>query len=306
MSPEAARAVPEDLTSALTDRQLAVLEGGKLEVTIDEKGKLKLPQIPTDYAGRCQWLTVVFSLSPQFPITGAKWQGPRGPDGQIVLPRAAGAADLRFEPARVINTPIRLTESFTGRRHPQDGPIYAFKAEHCRQIAYVIETMCETSRALSEADEAAGIVGTFMQTAEAVEGYTTYGTPGQRYEAAKALSRHADDGHFGGAPRYLIDDLTGSRVDESTGELIDQDKPVEYVIAVSELAEAARRHVGGSIPRGWLDARMDNLGWQRIRLQGYGLPGRAGRQGPHARIDAYRGALPDPDPEMNDTVSVNT
>lgn len=306
MSPDAVRAFPEDLTSVLTERQLAVLDGGKLEVTIDDKGKLKLPPIPPDYAGRCQWLTVVFSLTPTHPITGAKWQGPRGPDGQIVLPRAAGAADLRFEPARSINTPIRLTESFTGRRHPKDGPVYAFKGEHCRQIAYVIETMCETSRALSEADEAAGIVGTYMQSAEAVDGHTTYGTAGQRYEAARALSRRFDDGHMGGAPRYLIDDLTGPRVDETTGEVIDQDKPVEYVIAVSELADAARRHVGGSIPRGWLDARMECLGWQRIQLQGYGLPGRAGRKGPHARIDAYRGSFSDPDVQVNATVSVNT
>lgn len=306
MSPEAARAFSQDLTNALTERQLAVLDGGLLEVTLDDKGKLKLPPIPTDYAGRCRWLTVVFSLTPQHPITGAKWQGPRGPDGQIVLPRTAGAADLRFEPARSINTPIKLTESFTGRRHPQDGPVYAFKSEHCRQIAYVIETMCETSKALSEADEAAGIVGTYMQSAEPVDGYTTYGTPGQRYEAAKALSRRQDDGHFGGAPRYLIDELTGPRVDEATGELIAQDEPVEYVIAVSELAEAARRHVGGSVPRGWLDARMECLGWRRIQLQGYGRPGRAGRQGPHARIDAYRGALPDPETQMNATVSVNT
>ena len=30
-----------------------------------------------------------------------------------------------------------------------------------------------------------------------------------------------------------------------------------------DLAEAARRHTGSSLPRGWLDARMAALGWQR-------------------------------------------
>jgi hypothetical protein len=36
---------------------------------------------------------------------------------------------------------------------------------------------------------------------------------------------------------------------------------------------------------------MEALGWQRITLTGYGQPGRAGRKGPHARLNAYRGHL---------------
>ncbi len=50
---------------------------------------------------------------------------------------------------------------------------------------------------------------------------------------------------------------------------------------------------------------MDNLGWTRARLAGYAQPGRAGRAGPHARCDAYRGHLPAAD-DPDDDGSVNT
>jgi hypothetical protein len=74
-----------------------------------------------------------------------------------------------------------------------------------------------------------------------------------------------------GPRRYLIDSESG-----------------ELVIAVSDLADAARRHVGTSLRHGWLDARMDSLGWERVTLQGHALPGRDGRrQGPHARLYVY-------------------
>jgi hypothetical protein len=64
------------------------------------------------------------------------------------------------------------------------------------------------------------------------------------------------------------------------------------VIAVSNLQDAARRHVGSSLPHGWVDARMEAIGWERITLDGYDQSGRDGRRrGRHARIDAYRGQL---------------
>jgi hypothetical protein len=79
-----------------------------------------------------------------------------------------------------------------------------------------------------------------------------------------ALRRAVDEqtGRAIGPARYLIDANTG-----------------EYVIAVSDLNEAARRHVGSSIPRGWLPGRMDAMGWRRVTLDGHALPGRDGRSG---------------------------
>jgi hypothetical protein len=151
----------------------------------------------------------------------------------------------------------------------------AFRAGHCRQIAFVIEALCDTSRAESEESETFGIIGTFLHAAVAVEGMTTRGNTAQRYEAAVALRRDVDDvtGRAVGPARYLLD-----------GD--------ELVIAVSDLADAARRHVGSSLPRGWLDARIEGIGWERITLAGYAQPGRSGRRGPHARLFAYRGTLP--------------
>lgn len=247
-------------------------------VMFDAKGKLLLPELPNhdDAAGLCSWLTAVFDLDTHHPVTGGIRQGLRGPDGHVVLSRA-DAAPIRFEPAARINNPTRLIETLSWQTLPTDGAIHALKADHCREISYAVRMLCGIHETMTDAQEAEGIVADLMSAADLVEGHTTYGTPGQRYEAAVALRRAIDDvtGRKMGSARYLLDLNTG-----------------ELVMAVSDLQETARRHVGSSLPRGWLDARMETLGWARITLQGYGQPGRAGRQGPHARIFAYRGLLP--------------
>ncbi|MEJ7798438.1 MAG: hypothetical protein WKF42_08070 [Solirubrobacteraceae bacterium] len=274
---------------------------GGASVTFDDKGKMQLPKVPAhdDPAGQCVWLTVAFNLDADHPITGGAWQGQRGPDGHISL-RRAGAGELRFEPARVINTPMKMIEAFTGRRHDTDGMLHAFTAAHCREISYVVQCLCDMADALTEEQEALGIIATFLQSAVAVEGHTTYGTPAQRFEAARGLRREVDE-HSGrpfGAPRYLLDALSGERVDTTTGEILDPAMTVELVIAVSELADAARRHVGSSLPRGWLDARLAAIAWRRITVDGHAQAGRAGRRGAHATVHAYRGRLPSSDQEV--------
>lgn len=264
--------------------------GGAYQVTFDAKGKLQLPPTPSveDIAGLCAWLTVVFSLDPAHPITRAVHEGLIGKDGHVVLHRAGDAGPIRFEPAAHINQPARLIETLSWRLGPQDGAVHAFKGDHCRVISHVIRMACGAFETASDADEAAGIVGTFLHIAVAVDGRTTYGTPAQRYEAALGLRHETDEIHGRpvGPPRYLIDANTG-----------------ELVIGVRDLAEAARHHVGSGLARGWLDARMATLGWARVTLQGYGHPGRAGRQDPHARINAYRGHLPAGDQGDQDTVN---
>jgi hypothetical protein len=148
--------------------------------------------------------------------------------------------------------------------------------------------------------ETEGIVSSFMQEAVAVEGQTTYGTSGQRFEAARALQRDTDSsGRATSPPRYLID--TG-KPNPDTGEI--EEGEGEIVIRVSDLTREARVHVG-STPHKWLDARMAGIGWKRVRLEGYGLPGRAGRRGPHARCDVYRGSIPASEADDEDE-SVNT
>jgi hypothetical protein len=263
-------------------------------VAVDEKGRLALPDLPDhdDAAGLCQWLTAVFNLSGEHPVTGGEWQGVRGPDGHVALHRA-GARGIRFEPARHVNNPARLVEALSWQRATGDGAPYPYKANDCRLIAHAIGCLCDMSEALDEEQEAAGIVGTFMAGAVAVEGYTAYGTTQQRYEAAVGLRRAVDEvtGRPIGPARYLIDASTGERVDEQTGEIIDEGAEPEIVVAVSELADAARRHVGSTLPRGWLDARMAVIGFERITVEGWQQAGRAGRRGAHARVWAYRGTL---------------
>ena len=167
----------------------------------------------------------------------------------------------------MVNTPARLVEAVSGWGLPSDGAVPPLKGEHCRLIAQVVRMLCGTSRATSAAQEAAAVVGAFQQAALAVEGMTTYGNSAQRHEAAYALR----DAHKRGW-RYLIDRNTG-----------------ELVIRVSDLHEVARRHVGGSLQRGWLDGRLASIEFRRVVLDGHAVAGRDGRKGPHLRCHVYRG-----------------
>ncbi len=271
-----------DALRAVQTRSTAKLEalpgGRRFAVSYDDKGKLTLPELPAhdDLTGLCDWLTEVFALDRSHPITSGRREGLRGPDGHVHLSRIQ-APPIRFEPASKINTPARLVEVLSWQMLPTDEAVRAFKAEHCREIAYVIRMLTGLANTISEIDEVQAIVSDLLSDAEPVEGHTTYGTPAQRYSAATALRRAVDEmtGRRIGLMRYLIDLNTG-----------------EYVISVSDLQETARRHVGSTLPRGWLNARMETLGWARITLDGHEASGRAGRSGPHARIFAFRGLLP--------------
>ena len=262
---------------------------GKTGAATGDKGKLTLPETPAldDRAGQCAWLTAVFALNDAYPVTGGAREGLRGPVGHVVLHRA-GAPPLRFGPATHLNQPPRLIEDLSWQMVPSDGAVPALKGEHCRAIAHVVRMLTDAAQEVTDAQETAGIVGTFLSAAEAVEGLTTYGNTAQRYEASSGLQRELDamSGRPIGAPRYLIDADTG-----------------ELVIRASDLAEAGRRHVGSSLPHGWLDARMDNLGWTRVALDGHAVRGRDGRQGPHARCNVYRGHVPAGDADDSESVT---
>jgi Bifunctional DNA primase/polymerase, N-terminal/Primase C terminal 1 (PriCT-1) len=246
-------------------------------IDFNDKGALVLPPAPEvdDLAGHAAWLTAVLALDSRHPITVGRREGLRGPEGHIVLSRA-GAEPIRFEPATRINAPQRLVETLAWQTLPTDGAVPPLKGAHCQQIAHVVRMLCGASECVTEAQEAEGIVGTFLQVATPIEGVSSYGNSRERYATAVALRREVDEitGHHVGPPRYVVDEQTR-----------------ELVIAVSDLADAARRHVGSTVPRGWLDARMETLGWRRIRLDGHAVPRQAGRVGAHARINAYRGHL---------------
>jgi hypothetical protein len=275
--------------------ELAVIEGGmagtgSYGVTFAGKPpKLVLPEAPLhdDLPGLLAWLTGVLRLDQRHPVTSAAHQGLRGQNGHVEL-RRAGVRAIRFEPASEISSARRFLPALVFQLHPTDGEPYGFRDENCRRIAHVVRLACGVCAAPDEAQEAAGIVGTFMLRAKPVEDCTTYGTAAQRHEAAEHLRPTIDD-HTGrpiGPARYLIDDVTG-----------------EIVARVSDLQAAAREHIGSSLPRGWLDARMERLGWTRASIQGYAHAGRDGRKGPHSRCDVYRGHLPADDATEE---SVNT
>ena len=238
---------------------------------------LELPRVPAhdDLAGLCAWLTSVLRLDRHHPVTGVVLQGLRGPEGHAVI-RRAGAPPIRFEPVTAMNTTRRLLPILSWQLIKTDGEPYGFRDGHARRIAHVVRLLGAEADTQLEAEETSGIVGALLQEAIAVEGMTTHGTGEQRYEALGALQREEDarTGWAVGPPRYLIDSATG-----------------EYVIRVSDLQATARKFTGSSLPRGWLDGRMDDLGWTRRTIDAHALPGRAGRTGPHRRVSVYLGFL---------------
>jgi len=268
---------------------LAAIDGGgergyEVTFTDTKPPKLKLPRKPAhdDLRGQLAWITSVLRFDPAHPATAVKRAGKPGQDGHVEIQRA-GTSSIPFEPASTIDNPRRFLPALRWHLQPTDGAPYGFKGERCNEIADVVRLAAGVCAAPDAAQEAAAIVGTLTFMAEVVEGATTYGTAAQRYEAAEKL-RPAIDRHSGravGAARYLVDENTG-----------------EIVVRVSDLQRAAREHIGSSVPHGWLDARMDQLGWTRASLQGYAVAGRDGRKGPHTRCDVYRGHLPsEPDAE---------
>jgi hypothetical protein len=251
-------------------------------VTFDPKGKLVLPPVPAvdDIAGQGAWLTAVLNLDPAHPVIRGERQGIAGPEGHAELHRA-GAPSIRLEPIKVANTPARLIETITGWGIPSDGPMHALKGDHCRLIAHAVRLLCGTSARVTAEQETHAILGSFQQSAKAVEGLTIHGTSAQRFEAADALGGHDPADR---ELRYLVDLNTG-----------------ELILRVSDLADVARRHEGSSLPRGWLDARLAAIGFQRATLDGHALEGRSGRTGPHARCAVYRGVLPHAESETEGT-----
>lgn len=256
--------------------------GGAYVVTFTEgpNPKLVLPDLPAhdDPGGLCAWVTCALRFDPQHPATGVVREGDPGPAGQLEI-RRAGAASIRIEPLAAAYKAQRLVPILGSQLQPTDGEPYGFKDEHARRIAHALLLLAGPSTGQTAAQETAAIVGTFLSAAVAVEGHATYGTGPQRYEAAVALRRDLDEdtGRPVGPAKYLIDADTG-----------------ELVIRVSDLQAAARAHKGSSLEHGWLNGRMEHIGWSRCTLDGHALPGRDGRRGPnaHARADAYRGHLP--------------
>lgn len=251
-------ALPDD-----TKAKLTAIAGGR------EDGKLTLPPIPEhdDHAGLCRWITVAFNLDPRHPIRDGRRDGDAGPRGHAVLLRVE-APEIRFEPITQLGEPRSLIPVLSSYKLPTDGIVHDLKAAHCRQVFHVVTMLCAIGTATTAEQETWGIVGDLLLIGEAVGGFTLRGTVAQRYEAAGELRRGPD-----GRPRYLVDEQTG-----------------EVAVMASEMQAIARRHVGATMSHGWLDARIAGIGWERVLLDAWERPGRAGRRGDHRRCVVYRGA----------------
>lgn len=237
-------------------------------IYFDDKNKLQVHPHPSGNEEICQWLTGVLR-SRQHPIFAGQHFGSGG-RGKVELLRV-GAEPMKFEPASLLNTSKHLIATLVWQA---DEPPYGLRDEHAREIAFTVRLLCGPHRELTDTEETFGIIHTYVAEAIAIEGHTLHGTVPQRYEALKATRRDLDGttGRPIGPPRYLVDAQTD-----------------DLVVPVAELQTVARRFIGSSIAHGWLDARMEGIGWARISLSAHAEPGRAGRHSDHVHFDAYRG-----------------
>lgn len=242
--------------------------------------KLVMPGLPAhdDLAGQLAWLTSVLNLDREHPVTKAVRYGRHGQDGAVELERAE-ALPLRFEPAAVMNTSRRLLPALGWQLLPTDAQPHGFKDEDCRTIAHVVQLAIGVCKAPTAAQDAAGVVSTFIFRSTPIYEHTTYGPIDERYAALHALVRPDRDR----ASNYLVDRNTG-----------------ELVIRVCDLKAAAREHEGTGLPHGWLDYRMEALGWQRITIEGRRESGRAGLRSAHLRSSFWRGMLITTEAESDD------
>ena len=137
-------------------------------------------------------------------------------------------------------------------------------------IEHVVRTLAAKREEEDERELAVAIVTHFLHDADHAPDQTTYGGGVEKYAAAEALRPGLDR-----VPRYFIDHQTG-----------------EYVVRAGDMATAARRYTGATVPRAMLDARMRAIDWSRVRLEGWERPGRNDRGG-HAKVSVYRGHLAD-------------
>ncbi len=256
---------------------------------------LPKPPKPDDILGHCAWLTVAYNLDYQHPINEARWFGPRGSKGIVVLKRK-DAPDLRFEPAGAMYTPGRMIAELGGHKIPTDHGTLGYSQAHCSQIADVVGMLARRTADAEQASTTWGAVYAYLDAAIPQTDCTTYGDTRERFKAAGALAGMTyDETRRQHIPHYLVDARTGHRADPETGEVIDQDQLPEYVLPVEGFLGAARKYTGDVLSVGTLNAWVEEIGWERITIQGYRSTGRAARSEPggHRRVYGYRGRLED-------------
>jgi len=237
----------------------------------------KKPVLPPDPAfddpiEQCRWLTSVLRLDYEHRIVGGDWYGPPSGNGVVVLHRL-GADDLRFDPASTVTDPRRLAAELAWQLLDTDDRPYPWTAPQAIGIARVVRLLTGGARQWSIKQEAMSVVLVLLEASEQVEGHPR-GSGLERYECAVLLRPTEDAAGRPVKTRYLVDTDSG-----------------DIVVRVSDLTAAARRLMS-TAPRGWLDGRMDALGWRRWTLQGHGFA-TGSERGPHARCDVYVGRLED-------------
>jgi hypothetical protein len=240
-----------------------------------------LPKLPDrdDVADQADWITAILNLDWDHKIVRGRHSGLEGGLGHVQLDRI-DAKSLHLKPASRISNGQHLNDDLVWQLIRADGELHPWSNQQANKIAQVIGWFCESSALITSEQQTAQIITTYMDGSDEILGCCTYGTPGERYEAAVALRSFTDE--YGRLhTRYLIDEHSPNGS--------------EIVIRVSDLARTARAVLGSSIQRGWLDAQIEEFGdftWERVELQGQSIGGREGRaEGRHTSPNVYRGPL---------------
>ncbi len=254
------------------DEVLAARERRRQRFAVKVEGKPpkpKLPELPDydDLVGQCDFLTAVLHLDGDHPVISGRHSGLAGGRGHIALDRLDAPA-LEFKPASRIAKGETLAADLVWQLEDGDCEPYSWSNHQATTIARVVRWLCDASSAITSRQETAQILTTYLEAAADPEDGNTYGTTGERYDAVVALRPIDDQYGKPGRSRYLIDP---HRVDAEGTPNPEGEPDPQIVIRVSDLAAVARKLLGSSIAHGWLDAQMEEFGWQRIELQGQSL-----------------------------------
>lgn len=152
-----------------------------------------------------------------------------------------------------------------------DGRPYGWSDEDCGRIAYVIHQMAKVENAFDIVAESQSIINTYRERAVAVPVDITTG-PVAKFEAAVAIRAIEDD--YGRVKQYRYG----------------VDAKDNMLIRVTDLIQTTRAMFPGTLANGWLDGRMDLIGFVKTSFQGYAQRGVEGRRnGGHAIGNVYMG-----------------
>ncbi len=233
--------------------------------------KTSLPSTPArnDAPALLDWITTVFRLDPQRPVTRVIRQG-ADHELHLTLVRHEAPA-IRFNPESLIFNRAKLIPTLgPQRRSPGDadqGETPMFTPPECATVHHVLSMAVTCDEAIMQEDQTKAMIVAYLHAADAIEGFTIKTTEADLHEALRELA-------VAYGPAYLIDVHS-----------------YRHAIPATPLRKAAKLFLDEPMPWHELTARMSSAGWTRVPLQAHKI-GSEGKREHHLALVVYTGFPP--------------